>query len=154
MSELNAGLIGTELAEATFTVDREAIRRFAVAIDDPSPSYVDDATGRASAWGDIVAPPTFAVTLRDEEAYTTRFWAGLGVSMSQVLNAEVELECIRPILPGCTYIARVRIADLYEKRGKSGRLVFVKRETVIRQAVDAQVVAVLRHTNVVREARG
>lgn len=140
---LDASLIGTALPEATFAVTSDDIRAFARAIGDMSPQYM--------AGDAIVAPPTFAVTLRDEDAYTTRFWAGLGVTMAQVLNAEVDLECARPIVPGRSYVASVRIADLYEKRGKSGRLVFVVRETVITQAGETEPVAVLRHTNVVRE---
>lgn len=151
MALLDAGLIGTSLPPATFTVQREAIKNFARAIGDFSALYLDDAAGRLTEWEDIVAPPTFAVTLRDEAAYTTRFWADLGVTMSQVLNAEVELECLRPILPSRTYVARVRIADVYEKPGRSGRLVFVVRETVITDAQE-QVVSTIRHTNVVRGA--
>jgi hypothetical protein len=141
---LDATLIGATLSDATFRVTEEDIRLFARAIGDLSPQYVDGSAG-------LVAPPTFAVTLRDEDAYTTNFWASVGVTMAQVLNAEVELDCERPILPGRAYVARVRIADLYEKLGKSGRMVFIVRETVITEAANDERVAVLRHTNVVRE---
>lgn len=144
MRVLDATLIGTTLPDATFEVADEDIRRFARAIGDLSSQYVDGAAA-------VVAPPTFAVTLRDEDTYTTNFWPSVGVTMAQVLNAEVELDCERPILAGRTYVARVRIADVHEKRGKSGRMVFIVRETVITEAANDERVAVLRHTNVVRE---
>ena len=63
---INHEIKGKEYPPFAVTVERGKIKEFARAIGDLSPFYLDDAVGRASEWGDIVAPPTFPVTFRDE----------------------------------------------------------------------------------------
>ena len=57
---VNMDVKGKEYAPFTVTVERGKIKEFARAIGDLSPFYLDDAVGRASEWGDIIAPPTAA----------------------------------------------------------------------------------------------
>jgi acyl dehydratase len=63
---------GKEYAPFTITVERGKIKEFARAIGGLFPFYLDDAVGRASEWGDIIAPPTFPVTFRDEKRTRAR----------------------------------------------------------------------------------
>src|SRR5690242_12848675 len=83
-------------------------KEYARAIGDPSPFYLDDAVGRASEWGDIVAPPTFVTTFRDEKADTGSMLADLGVDISRILHGEQEFEHYKAIRPGETYLCRSR----------------------------------------------
>jgi acyl dehydratase len=130
-------------------VERGKIKEFARAIGDLSPFYLDDEVGRASPWGDIIAPPTFAVTFRDERADTGALLKDLGTDISRILHGEQEFEHYKPIRPGDTLLCRGRISDLYEKSGKSGPMAFVVRETTITDA-DNEVVARVRGITVVR----
>ena len=146
---INTSIKGKEYAPYVVHVERGKIKEFARAIGDLSSFYLDDEVGRASPWGDIIAPPTFAVTFRDERADTGALLKDLGIDISRILHGEQEFEHYKPIRPGDTLLCRGRISDLYEKSGKSGPMAFVVRETTITDA-DNEVVARVRGITVVR----
>ena len=148
-SRINTGVIGKEYPPYVVTVERGKIKEFARAIGDLNPSYLDDRFGQASEWGDIIAPPTFATTFRDETADTGTLLRDLGTDISRLLHGEQEFELLRPIQPGQTYVCRTKILDVYEKTGKSGPMGFVVRETSITDRHN-EIVATMRHITVVR----
>ena len=147
--QLNKALIGREFPPFVVTIERGKIKEFARAIGDLSPFYLDDAVGRASEWGDIVAPPTFPITFRDENADTGTVLKDLGVDISRILHGEQEFESYKPIRPGETYLCRSRITDIYEKTGRSGAMAFVVREMTVTDP-DNEIVSLVRHITVVR----
>jgi len=146
---VNKDVKGKEYPPFTVTVERGKIKEFARAIGDLSPFYLDDAVGRASEWGDIVAPPTFAITFRDDNADTGTVLKDLGVDISRILHGEQEFESYKPIRPGETYLCRSRITDIYEKTGRSGAMAFVAREMSVVDR-ESEVVCLVRHITVVR----
>jgi len=148
-TSINTALIGKEYPPYPFTVERGKIKEFARAIGDLNPCYLDDRVGAASEWGDLIAPPTFAVTFRDETADTGAMLRDLGTDVSRILHGEQEFELFRPLQPGQTYLCRARIADIYEKSGRSGPMAFVVRETTITDRTN-DVVAAMRHITIVR----
>ena len=147
--QINSGLKGKEYTPYVVHVERGKIKEFARAIGDLSPFYLDDDVGRASPWGDIIAPPTFPITFKDERHDTVSFLKDLGTDISRILHGEQEFEHWKPIRPGDTLLCRGRISDIYEKSGKSGPMAFVVRETTITDA-DNDVVAKVRGITVVR----
>ena len=146
---INTSIKGKEYAPYVVHVERGKIKEFARAIGDLSPFYLDDEVGRASPWGDIIAPPTFAITFRDERADTGALLKDLGTDISRILHGEQEFEHYKPIRPGDTLLCRGRISDVYEKSGKSGPMALVVRETTVTDA-DNEVVARVRGITVVR----
>lgn len=148
-ARVDTSLAGKEYPPYAVTVERGKIKEFARAIGDLNPCYLDDRVGQASAWGDIIAPPTFAVTFRDETADTGRLLHELGTDISRVLHGEQELELCGQLRPGQTYLCRTRITDVYEKTGRSGPMAFVVRETAVTDR-ENEIVATLRHTTVIR----
>jgi acyl dehydratase len=146
---VNKDVKGKEYPPFVVTVERGKIKEFARAIGDLSPFYLDDAVGRASEWGDIVAPPTFAITFRDDNADTGTVLKDLGVDISRILHGEQEFESYKPIRPGETYLCRSRITDIYEKTGRSGAMAFVVREMTVTDP-DNEIVCLVRHITVVR----
>jgi acyl dehydratase len=147
--EINRSLKGKEYPPFAVTVERGKIKEFARAIGDLSPFYLDDAVGRASPWGDIIAPPTFPVTFRDEAQDTASFLRELGTDISRILHGEQEFEHRKPILPGQQYLCRSKVLDIYEKTGRSGPMAFVVRETTVTDR-EGDIAAVMRHITVVR----
>ena len=147
--QINRGLIGKEYPPYPVTVERGKIKEFARALGDDNPHYLDDRVGAASEWGDLIAPPTFAVTFRDETADTGAMLRDLGTDISRILHGEQEFELFRPLQPGQTYLCRARIVDIYEKSGRSGPMAFVVRETSITDRAN-EVVAAMRAITVVR----
>lgn len=146
---INPGVKGKEYPPFVVTVERVKIKEFARAIGDCSPLYLDDAVGRASPWGDVIAPPTFPITFRDETTDTAVLLRDLGVDISRILHGEQEFEHFKPIRPGETYLCRTRVVDLYEKAGRSGPLAFVVREMSVTDG-DNDIVARVRQVTVVR----
>jgi acyl dehydratase len=147
--QINTSVIGKEYAPYVVTVERGKIKEFARAIGDLNPAYLDDRVAQASEWGDLIAPPTFATTFRDENADTSAFLHELGTDISRVLHGEQEFELFRPIQPGHTYVCRARVLDIYEKTGRSGPMAFVVRETTITDRQN-EIVGTMRHITVVR----
>jgi acyl dehydratase len=147
--QINKSLIGKEYPPYAVTVERGKIKEFARAIGDANPLYLDDRVGAASEWGDLIAPPTFPVTFRDEAADTTAFLRELGTDISRILHGEQEFEIFRPLQPGQTYLCRAKVIDIYEKSGKSGPMAFVVRETTIADGAN-EIVAAMRHITIVR----
>ena len=107
MAEINKALIGKEYP----------------------PLYLDDRVGAASEWGDVIAPPTFAVTFRDDTADTGALLRDLGTDISRILHGEQEFELFRPLQPGETCLCRARIVDIYQLGGgrEGGRAPFCKQ---------------------------
>ena len=147
--QINKGVLGKEFPPYAVTVERGKIKEFARAIGDPNPLYLDDRVGAASEWGDTIAPPTFAITFRDESADTNALLRELGTDVSRLLHGEQEFEIHRPLQPGQTYLCRAKVVDIYEKTGKSGPMAFVVRETIITDGAN-EVVATMRAVTVVR----
>jgi len=147
--QINHGVKGKEYPPYTVTIERGRIKDFARAIGDQNPFYLDDKVGAASEFGDVIAPPTFPITFKDETADSNAFLKELGTDISRILHGEQEFELHRPLRPGETLLCRPRIADVYEKSGKSGAMAFVVRETAVTDKA-GELVATLRGVTVVR----
>src|SRR5512143_2176218 len=113
---LDRSLIGRESEPAVHEVEKGAIRRFAEALGDPNPVYVDEAAARAAGFPALVAPATFAVVLTNNE----RFRHSLDLGTRSLLHSEQQFEYARPIVAGDRITVRTRVADVQERAGASG----------------------------------
>ena len=125
--------IGVDGQPVTATVEAGHVRRFAAAIGDPNPRWTKE------------APPTFLVALapvslhlEEAEAYG-KGW----------LNGGNRFEYFAPVVIGDRITATGRVADVYEKSGSSGDLLFIIFETAYVNQ-DGAVVAKLRGTMIRR----
>lgn len=139
--------IGREYpASATYEVGREHIRRFAEAIGDLSPAYLDPAAARALGYPDVIAPPTFLTVLG------FRFAADgpvadptLGLDYSLVVHGEQSFELHRPVVAGDVLRAVQAIEDIRDA-GRNELIMTVQKVT----AADGSPVATLRSAIVSR----
>ena len=113
---LDRSLIGRESEPAVHEVEKGAIRRFAEALGDPNPVYVDEAAARAAGFPALVAPATFAVALTSNE----RFRHSLDLGTRSILLGEQQIELNRPIVAGDRITVVTRVADVQERAGASG----------------------------------
>ena len=146
---VNKAVVGKEYPPFPVTVERGRVKDFARAIGDLNPFYIDDAVGAASPWGNVIAPPTFAVSFRGDGADAGALLRDLGVDISRVLHGEQEFEIHRQLVPGETYLCRTKVVDLYEKTGRSGPMAFVVRETAVTDRT-GEIAVTMRHVTVVR----
>jgi hypothetical protein len=125
--------IGVEAPPTKATVEAGHLKRFAEAIGDPNPRWEKE------------APPTFlvglaagSVHLAEAEEYG-KGW----------LNGGNRFEYFVPLKVGDRITATGRVADVYEKGGSSGNLLFIIFETdYVNQ--DGELVARLRSTAIRR----
>ena len=114
--------LGMEWDLGVYEIEKGLIQRFAQAIDDPNPLWQDEEYARRSRYGGIIAPPTFAVAIGNEQfgqKLTLLFRGGL-------LHGSTTLECYQPIRPGDEIAVTVKLANVRERRDSGGaRTTFV-----------------------------
>jgi acyl dehydratase len=113
---LDRSLIGRESEPVLHEVEKGAIRRFAEALGDPNPIYVDEVAARAAGYPSLVAPPTFPVALTSNE----RFRHSLDLGTRSILHGEQQFEFTRPVVAGDRITVRSKVADVQERAGASG----------------------------------
>lgn len=144
--QFDASLLGKDVELGTFPVTAEAIRAFAQAVGDLNPLYLDREAARQAGYPDVIAPPTFCMHLRGGRMSPEVPLAPGIVS----LHAGQELEFYDEIIAGHTYTATAKVAEVYEKTGRSGPLGVIVREMTIRDAATGVPVVVLRERQMVR----
>jgi MaoC dehydratase-like protein len=121
--------IGVEGLPQTATVEAGHVRRFVEAIGDPNPRWQKE------------APPTFLVALASASVHmddAEDFGTGW-------LNGGNRFEYFKPVMIGDQITARGHVADVYDKAGATGDLLFIVFETVYTNQRD-ELVAKLRGT--------
>ena len=107
------GRIGVDGPEVTAPVEAGHVKRFAEAIGDPNPRWNKE------------VPPTFLVALAPVSLHLAEAEEyGKGW-----LNGGNRFEYLVPVLVGDVITARGHVADVYEKAGGSGNLLFIIFET-------------------------
>jgi len=105
---LTSELIGRESEVVLFEVERGAIRKFAEAVQDQTPECLR---------GEI-APPTFPTTFRITIP-------GLTFDLARVLHGAQEYRYERPLRAGDRVRCRLRVADIYQRKGRLGEMTFL-----------------------------
>ncbi|MEW6663557.1 MAG: FAS1-like dehydratase domain-containing protein [Bacillota bacterium] len=103
-------------------VEKGAIRTFAIATGENNPLYIDEEYAARTTYGGIIAPPTFCRTFDYGEI------PGLNLPREGMLHGEQEYEYYRFLRPGDVVYCQSRLENVYEKTGRSGRMVFVVME--------------------------
>ena len=116
--------IGVESEPRTSEVEKGAIIKFAEAIGDTNPIYNEEAAARQSRYGGMIAPPTF---LRSMSAGPLK--VDVRSSYSANLDGGSEWEYFEPIRPGDRITVTTKVADIYERAGRLGNMLFMVRET-------------------------
>ena len=144
---VNRAYIGREYpASATFEVGREHIRRFAEAIGDLHPAYLDPEAARALGHPDVIAPPTFLTVLNFRFAEDGPVAdPGLGLDYSLVVHGEQTFELHRPVVAGDVLSSVQRIDEIRD----AGRNELITTVTEV-SAAGGTAVATLRSTLVSR----
>lgn len=119
-----APFIGRQSEPLTVEVERGHIRRFAEAVGDTNPIYVDEAAARAAGHPRIPAPPTFAVALRANDPR-----AGIELDWRKLLHGEQEFAFARPLYAGDRLTLTARIVAASVKETRSGVMDVMVLET-------------------------
>jgi acyl dehydratase len=138
-------LMQQEVAVGTFAITAEQIRGFAEAVGDLNPLYLDPDAARQAGYPDVIAPPTFCMHLRGGKVLPE---VPLEPGLAS-LHAGQELEFNDEIYAGRTYTVVARLAEVYEKTGRSGPLGVIVREMLVKDE-DGGTVMALRERQMIR----
>ncbi len=137
---------------------QKEVQRYAYAVGDDNPLYVDAEFARAAGYAGTMAPPLFFdVPLREAvplselrpDGIARSRQAPIPLKVDRVMAGGQEVEFLQPLYPGDTLTAETRLVDLIEKTGRSGRFVLVVRETTYTNQRD-EVVVKSRSRSIVR----
>ncbi len=116
---INQELIGKWSTPVENWIERGAVRKFAEAIGDPNPLYVDETYAKKSRHGRLIAPPTFARTL-DYGVID-----GLVIPTEGLIHGEQQFHFERPLYVGETIWCSYRLGESYSRSGSLGKMIFL-----------------------------
>jgi acyl dehydratase len=111
--------IGKRSSKVKNVVERGAVKKFAEAIGDLHPIYVDEETGRKSRYQNNIAPPTFPRTFDYGKI------EGLYLPNKGLIHGEQVYHYERPLVVGEEILCYAEVTDYYEKKGSNGRMGFL-----------------------------
>ncbi|WP_200416378.1 MaoC family dehydratase N-terminal domain-containing protein [Virgibacillus salexigens] len=136
--ELDKSVIGLQGKVYNFEVEKRHIRQFAEAIGDPNPLYRDEQYAKDTPHKGIIAPLTFPITIGADGGDLP-----LQLDTKRMLHGEQEFIYYQSIRPGDRLQCQMKVTDLYEREGKSGRMQFLVIDTEIKDD-EEQMVAISR----------
>lgn len=145
--DLDKSIIGAMSDEYMFEVERRHVGQFATAIGDDNPLYTDEEYANDSAYAGLVVPPTFPVAMNDGNVELP-----VKLDHRRMLHGEQEFLYYQPIRIGDQLHCRLKVSDLYDKEGKSGKMQFLKLDTEMKDAA-GELVCISRMNIVYRAAK-
>ena len=116
---INQQLIGQWSTPVENLIEKGAVRKFAQAIGDANPLYVDEAYAQGTRYGRLLAPPTFSRT------FDYGVVEGLVVPTDGLIHGEQQFHYERPLYVGESFWCSYRIADTYTRSGSLGKMIFL-----------------------------
>ncbi|WP_394139355.1 MaoC family dehydratase N-terminal domain-containing protein [Cytobacillus oceanisediminis] len=104
-------------------VERGAVKKFAEAIGDLHPIFVDEETGRNSRYNRNIAPPTFP------RVFDYGTIEGLNLPNKGLIHGEQTYHYERPLLVGEEIICYSEVKNYFEKKGTHGEMGFLVLES-------------------------
>lgn len=117
-------LIGKESEPVTIEVERGHIKRFAEAIEDFNPLYLEERQARKSKYGGVIAPPTFIMAICDL-AWMDASIINIDSPAKKIFNGGNEIELYEPLRVGDRITVTSRLIDALVKEGKLGKMLFL-----------------------------
>ena len=151
--------IGHEGPVETAEVTQRDIERYAYAVGNLSPLFLDEEAAKASPFGGLIAPflfypIPFIQPRRHEDLQEDGIPGGDGeakppIPLHRDMFGGQEVEYVRPIRPGEVLTRRSRISSIEERRGSTGPLVFTETEMTYYDA-GGELVLTVRSTTILR----
>ena len=133
MSDELKAMIGTMAEPVIMEVERGAIRRYADAVGDENPLFHDVEFAKSAGYEDIICPPGFwGWPIKGRAVIGGLSMVGgvlVKAGLFRILDGGVDQEFYIPIRAGDTLTAYSKIADIREREGKTGKMVFTTVET-------------------------
>ena len=107
--------VGKVLPTVKYEVGLEKIKEYALAVNDHNPLYLDEEAAKAGPYGQIVAPPMFAVVYSKEFIHHALFDKDLSMDFSMLVHGEQEFVFHRLVRPGDVVITSGKVKEIVNK---------------------------------------
>jgi acyl dehydratase len=141
-------VVGVEVPLGSREISAEDIRTFCEAVGETNPLYLDPTAAALGSFGAIVAPPAMLATLSMGQGLDPKVTFG-----NATLNGGQRCEFRFVVRVGDAISATTAVSDIFEKTGRTGRMLFVVRRTTYTNQY-GEVVAVIENSTVHREIEG
>ena len=150
--------VGTSRPLRSGVVTAQDIRKYCVSIDEMGTPHLDEEAARKAGFSNVIAPPLFPIAVTRPIVFESHLLpdgqyddlAPPGLQNLQSMLAGQEWEIFRPAVVGETLTEQVSFGAITEKPGRSGSLVFVGEDSIVRDAKGAPVLR-LSNTLLFRE---
>lgn len=118
--EFDRSVIGKVQEVGSLTITRDQIARYCEVIGETNPLYTDDEAAQSGPYGSIIAPAGMLQTMPLGSPPDAGVKFG-----TATFAAGRRMEFFTPIRVGDTITARAQVKEVYQKTGRTGRMVFV-----------------------------
>jgi len=115
VSELKEKFTGVTFDEIQYEIDAETLAEYAKACGEIAPRFVDPSDP------DFQAVPNFTTSYHGKRMLPK----GFPLQMQRSFDAGKTVDVYAPIRPGDEITGKSTIADIFEKTGRSGKMLFV-----------------------------
>lgn len=140
--EIDRSLIGQYSEPFSVDIEKGAIRKFAQAIGDDNPLYVNEQAARDAGYDAVLAPATFPASFvppRDPPWFAP-------LDRRRLVAGSMAYEYERPITAGMRLTCRILFAGVEDKSGSKGRMELLRQDMEGRDEQGRLVFKAVRHT--------
>lgn len=147
-----SSLVGRDLGQVTFPIERGKLRELARALHDEDPAWHEPEAARAAGFGGVPTPPTATVLAAHwTEGGLVGYALALGMDVRRLLHGEAAWTYERPVRLGDELTASTVVVDARRRDGKrGGTMTLLAIETTFVDQ-DGRLVARLRDTMIETE---
>lgn len=109
--------IGKTYAPVVYAVGREKVREYAAAVGESNPLHFDVEAARAAGYGDVLAPPMFAVVYCSSAFMAALFDPELEIDFAHLVHGAQELRWEQPVVAGDEITTVLRVKEIAERAG-------------------------------------
>jgi acyl dehydratase len=122
--EYDRSAVGVEIEIGSAEITREQIEAYCESTGDTNPLYLDEQAASVGPYGGIVAPPGLLSALIQGRGPDPKVQYG-----NTTFMAGQRMDYFAPVRPGDTITGYASVKEVYEKTGRSGRMVFIVNRT-------------------------
>jgi acyl dehydratase len=114
---VNADVIGKTYPVSTYAVGREKVREYAHAVGETDQLYLNVEAARAAGYGDVVAPPMFAVVYAGRAITPALFDPEVGIDFPRMLHGGQEFIWGPVVVAGDEIATTTTVKDISTRGG-------------------------------------
>jgi acyl dehydratase len=111
------GPIGRALPPQHYTVEREKIREYALAVGETNPLHLEPDAAHAAGYDDLVAPPMFAAVYAGPAFAEAMFDPEIGIDFAMLVHGAQEFDWGPRVIAGDQITTEILLAAINERAG-------------------------------------